>query len=207
MSYRFFLSIKKWPLAVQQALSLLQEAPQYGETRDVDFEAGPPVRGRFPLWVFIDGRKALLCEPCDSYPFLDQTRQWMERCLERDREGTLHPEILTVDCADTVFSFVMVHVGWEENRGRASPVSLLVVVRSDRKAPVACCFCRTLDTIGRLYGTITDCLTRYRSRFDDPDCWYDAKRFDKLAALPTGDRLLGQIRSAKVERCIKSCRK
>ena len=55
--------------------------------------------------------------------------------------------------------------------------------------------------------TIIDCLTRYRSRFDDPACWYDAKRFDRLAALPTGDRLLGLIRSAKVERCIKSCRK
>ena len=204
MSHRFFLSLKKWPLAVQQALSLLQEAPQYGEIRDIDFEAGPPVYGRLPLWIIVDGHKTLLCEPGDTYPFLDQMRQWMERCLVSDCEGTLHPEILTVDCTDTVFSVVVVHVGWDEDREKASPVSLLTVVRSDRKLAVVCCFCHTLDMIRRLYGSITDCLEHNRSRFDDPSGWWDAKRLDGLSPLSTTDRLLGQIRSPRIEKSIKS---
>lgn len=204
MTHRFLLSLKKWPLAVQQALSLLQEAPRYGEIRDIDFEAGPPVYGRLPLWIIVDGHKTLLCEPGDTYPFLDQMRQWMERCLVCDREGTLHPEILTVDCTDTVFSIVVVHVGWDEDRNHASPVSLLIVVRSDRKVPAVCCFCHTLEIIGRLYKSITDCLELNRSRFDAPSGWWDAKRLDGLSPLSTTDRLLGQIHSQRIEKSIKS---
>lgn len=202
MSPRFFLSLKKWPLAVQQALSLLNEVPRYGETRTIDFDIGPPEHGRLPFRATIDGRMALLCELNDSYPFLEELREWMERCLVSDREGTLHPEIVTVDCTDAVLSMVMIHVGWEDDFGLSSPISLFILLRSDSKAPVICCFCHTFRLIGNLYRAFLDSLSN--PRFDDPEEWFDVRRFDILAGKTVRQRLIESLRSRKIEKILRS---
>ena len=120
MSSRFLISLKKGPLAVQKALSILNEASLDGETRIIDFQLGPPSHGKLPRRLFIDGRRALQCEFSDSDPsFLHDLREWMERCLVRDQEGTLHPELLTLNTVGTVLRFVMIHIGWDEEATNA----------------------------------------------------------------------------------------
>ena len=202
MSPRFFPSLKKWPLAVQQALSLLNEVPRYGETKTIDFDIGPPEHGRLPFRATIDGRMALLCELNDSFPFLGELREWMERCLVSDREGTLHPEIVTLDCADAVLSMVMIHVGWEDDRGRPSPVSLFILIRSDRKDPVICCFCHTFQLIGNLYCAFLESLSS--PRFEDPEEWFDVRRFDTLSGKTVRQRLVESFRSGRIEKILRS---
>ena len=204
MSPRYLLSLKKWPLAVEKALSIISEAPQDGATRTVDFQFGPPWKGRLPLRLFIDGRRVLQCELCDAYPsFLRDVRGWMERCLVLDKEGTLHPELLTLDCADTVLSLVLVHVGWEEDSLGAVPVSFFAAFRSGCDTPSACCFCSTPALIRELYEGLMDCLKRCRSLFDSPQHWHDVHRYDLLSAGTTTQRMMKDLQSARVERMCK----
>ena len=208
MSPRFFISLKKWPLAVQKALSILNETSLDGETRIVDFQFGPPSRGKLPLRLFIDGRRALQCEFCDAdSSFLQDLREWMEHCLVLDQEGTLHPELLTLNVERIVLSFVLIHVGWEDDRTGARPISFFAVVGSDSQEPLACCFCDTLDTISGLYQALWDCLLRYRARFDSDHFWHDVKRLDRLNPRSTSDRMAEQLRSRKIERLSISRRK
>lgn len=201
MSLHFHISLEKCPKAVHKALSILKESRPCGETRSLAFHLGPPSRGKLPFQIDEDGRLALVCELSDVFPsFLEETREWMERCLVRDQQGTLHPEILTLDCVGMVMTFVMFHVGWDKGGHQAAvPISYFLVVRSDHKDPVICCFCNTLDTLSSLYDAFIDCLCRYRYLFDNPAFWYDVKRLDKMDAQSTTDRLLGQIRSSKIE--------
>lgn len=207
MSSRFFLSLKKWPLAVRQALSCLIEAPQYGEMCDVNFILGSPSDGKLPLYIDVNGHRVLACELSDSYPFLGSLRGWMERCLVQDREGTLHPEIVTLDGEDTVLSLVMVHAGWDDDNGRAEPVSLFAVIRSDSKEPVLCCFCLTVETISRLYCSLLDCIRKHGSLFDRNDTWYDVHSFDRLSPALTSERLFRQIQSPKIEKFLSKSRR
>jgi len=201
MSPRFLISLKKWPLAVEKALTILNEAPLYGETRLVDFQFGPPLRGVLPFRLFVDGRRVLHCELSDTAPsFLQELREWMERCLVLDREGVLHPALLTLDLKGMVLSLVLIHAGWDEVDSRAKPVSFLVIVCSDREEPAVSVFCDTLDTLGGLYHSLLDCLLRNRSRFDCDEHWFDVKRLDGLCPRSTTDRMIEQFRSRKMER-------
>ena len=200
MSQHFFPVIKKWPLAVQKALLKLNDASLSGETRIVDFQLGPPQHGELPLRLFLDGRRALMFLLNDtSLSFLQNVRDWMERCLVFDWEGILHPELLTLDCSGTVVCFAMVHIGWDEVDSRSKPISYFVAIQPDRDEPVLCCICDTLDTLGGLYRAILECLKRYRALFESNECWYDPKRLDKLTPSATTDRMLSQIRSRKLE--------
>lgn len=200
MSQHFFPVIKKWPLAVQKALLKLNDASLSGETRIVDFQLGPPQHGELPLRLFLDGRRALMYLLNDtSLSFLQDMREWMERCLVFDQEGILHPELLTLDCTGLVVCFAMVHVGWDEVDSCSKPISFFAVIQSDCDEPALCCYCDTLDTLGGLYRAILECLKRYRALFERNDCWYDAKRLDKLTPIATTDRMLSQIRSRKLE--------
>lgn len=202
MSHRFLLSLRKWPHAVQQALSFLDKASPCGETCSVDFDFGPPSKGRLPLQIRIDGQIVLRCELSDTNPsFLHDVRGWLERSLVRDREGTMHPELLTLDCAGGVLSLVIIHVGWEDDwDSRARPVSFFVAIRSGNMGPAVQCFCDTIDTILNFYDKLTDCLERFRSRFDSNAFWFDVHRFDKLNPVPTSERMLNQICSQKIQK-------
>ena len=201
MSHRFLITHKEWPLAVKKALTILDENSLYGEARIVDFQIGPPLQGRLPFRLFVDGRRALHCELSDTAPsFLHDMREWMERCLLFDQEGHLHPELLTLNARNLVLRFVLIHVGWDEVDSRAKPVSFLVVTRSDQKDPAVCCFCDTFDTIGDLYRALILCLRKYRSRFDSNEYWYDVKRLDGLNPVSTTERMLDEIRSSKIEK-------
>lgn len=207
MSHRFLITLKKWPLAVRKALSLLNEISPDGETCSIGFQFGPPSQGRLPFQMRVDGKRVLLCELSDcNLSFLHEMRGWMERCLLRDREGTLHPELLTLDGVGTVLSLVAVHVGWEEGRSRAEPVSLLVVIRSDRDEPLYC-FCRTLEMVCNLYGALVLCLERYGPLFNDPGCWYDIRRLDQLDPRSTKERLLEMVRSPRIESICRMAQK
>lgn len=206
MSARFFPTLKKWPLAVSEALSLLEGSPLRGEVSEISFDIGPPSEGRLPLGLVVDGRKIFLGKLTDLHPFLRHLREWMERCLVHDKEGTLHPETVTLDCADCVLSLLLIHVGWEDSP-RAEPVSLLIAVRSDRRSPVYCGFCRTFDVIVNLYSSLTGCLKKYRKRFDSPEFWFDVKRFDGLDERSTTDRMLEEIMSNRLNRVILTRRK
>ena len=199
MSPRFLLTLKKWPLAVKRALSLLDEDSLCGETRSIDFQFGPPSKGRLPLQMRLDGKRVLLCELSDCNPtFLHAMRGWRERCLLHDREGMYHPELLTLDCTDFVLWLAMIHVGWDEDRVRGLPVSLLVIVRSDTEEPIYC-FCYTFDVICKLYYALLACLKVYAAEFEDPECWFDVRRFDLLDARSTAGRMMEQFRSEKIE--------
>lgn len=203
MTSRFFVSIKKWPLSFRLAISSMTELPQYGETRRLDFIFGPPSEGRLPLQISIDGRRALLVELSDTKPSSLRTlRDWMERCLVHDREGTLHPELATIDCVNTVVNLAMIHVGWDNSGAHASPISLFVVTCSDRHEPPVKCFCHTVSTIRRLYKAIMDCLQLYRNRFDNPRYWYDVQRFNLLDSVSITDRLLSLVRSRQLEKIL-----
>ena len=204
MSSRFLPLLKKCPTAVYKAISILNKGPLNGETRVVDFQIGPPAGGLLTATVCIDHHRAFQCMLSDTFPsILPDLRDWMERCLRQDHEGTLHPEFITVDCPDTVLHVIMIHVGWEEERPVCGPVSFLVITRSDLDEPSLCCFCNTLETIRSLYDAILDCLERFRPFFDNPASWYDIKRFDCLNPLSTTDRMKGQIHSSLIEK--KTC--
>lgn len=203
MAPSFVLSLRRCPLAIQKALSLLSDASPRGETRRVEFRAGPPRNGFLPLRVLLDGKEECGLHLPDTYPsFLHEMRGWMERCLLLDREGSLHPEMLTLSCRSEVIHLVLIHVGWEEGDGRARPVSLLAIVSSRDEEPLMVCLCDTLETLAALYRALTDCLRRYSSRFDGDD-WFDARRHDTLDGSPTSERLLGEIRSGVLERKLR----
>ena len=199
MSFRFFPSLKKWPMAVQEALSLACESDFPGDIRRISFSLGKPEHGKLPVSVDIDGHRALFCEVSDFYPVLDDLRDWMERCLAHDRNGTFHPEIVTLNLADSVYSLVLVHAGWEDCGNVILPVSVFVIVREDNSHPLLCEFCYPVDTLRRLYLSIKSCLNDHRRHFDDPRCWYDVNRFDKLDTMSHTDRLLMKIKSRKIE--------
>lgn len=200
MTPRFSISQKKWPQAVKRALSFLTDNPIYGEISDIDFELGPPSGGRSPLSILLDGRKKLLCEPSDTYPFLDSLREWMERCLIVDKEGLLHPEIATIDCIDAVYSLVMVHVGWEGSQEAAEPVSAFIVIQSKKSEPNIFRFCRTTETICRLYRAFVEGIDRNRERFDNPSSWYDVGRFSLMDRRTTSERMMQTLRSESLEK-------
>ena len=147
----------------------------------------------------VDGHRALFCEVCDIYPVLNNLRDWMERCLSFDRYGMFHPEIVTLNLADSVYSIVLIHVGWEDSERGAQPVSAFIVVREDQRHPLLCEFCYPVDTLFNLYDAIQSCLKDYRSLFDNPECWYDIKRFDRIDRRSTTDRLLRMIKSSMFE--------
>lgn len=207
MSSRFCFSEKEWPIAVRQALSDMIANPGFGQISDIDFELGHPRGGRLPFRIIVDGRRMRLCEPSDAYPFLESLRGWMERCLVFDRRGTLHPEILTIDCADAVYSVVMFHAGWEDFGAGAEPVSGIIIVRAGKGEPILFRFCRTTRTIARLYDAILDGIMGYRGTFNSPATWYDLGRFSRLDDRTTAERLLGRFRSEKIEKLTSLFRK
>ena len=172
----------------------------FGEISEIDFDLGPPDGGRLSFRFIVDGRSMPLCEPSDAYPFLESLREWMERCLVFDKCGVLHPEILTINCADGVYSAILFHAGWEETDGVAEPVSGLIVIRSGHRKPVFQGFCRTTETIVQLYRRITEGIRRYRQLFNRPGAWYDTGRFSLLDRRTTAERLISRIHSGLIER-------
>ena len=99
-------------MAVKQALSDMIVNSGLGKISVIDFELGPPHGGRLSFRLVVDGCCMPLCEPNDAYPFLESLRDWMERSLVCDKEGTLHPEILTIDCTEAVYSVILFQAGW-----------------------------------------------------------------------------------------------
>ncbi len=200
MPSRFFIPSKKWPEAVIEALSRITDLPERGDIDEPVFLFGPPSRGRLPFRIRAKGHTTPLCELGDEYPFLEELRGWMERCLEYDRYGTFHPEIATLDTPDGVCYLLMVHAGWEKERlSDVSPVSQLIVVRSDQERPAFRCFCRTRETVGNLYGAILRTIREYRVRFDDLTVWYDTHAFSALDKVSTSAWMESRIRSTVIE--------
>jgi len=199
MSLRFFSSLKKWPLALQEALSQACKTELSGNIRRISFKLGKPGRGILPVSVDIDGHRALFVEVSDLYPVLGNLRDWMERCLSFDRNGRFQPEILTMNLVDSVYSIVMIHVGWEDVERDSRAVSVFIVIREGHRHPLLCEFCYTVETLCSMYHAILTCLERYRRSFDNPDCWYTVKRFDRLDSSSTTDRLLRMFRSRDLE--------
>ena len=200
MPSRFFIPSKKWPEAVIEALSRITDLPEHGYIDDPVFLLGPPSRGRLPFRIRAKGHTTPLCELGDEYPFLDELRGWMERCLVFDRYGTFHPEIATLDTPDGVCFLLMVHAGWEKERlSEVSPVSQFIVVKSDQGRPVFRCFCRTRETVGNLYGAILRTIREFGTRFDDPAEWYDTHAFSALDKISTSAWMEKQVRSEAIE--------
>ena len=200
MPSRFFTPSKKWPDAVREALSYITDLQGYGEIDEPAFLFGPPSDGRLPFRIRTRGHTRLLCELGDEYPFLDELRGWMERCLLFDRFGEFHPEFATLDNPGGVSYLLMVHAGWE--RGPVSGVtaiSELIAIRSDDAVPVFRCFCRTRDTVKDLYGALRQSIREYAAEFDDPARWYDPKMFSALDRKPTSLRMEERLRSAAIE--------
>ena len=200
MSFRFFPSLKKWPMAVQEALSKAYKSDTSGVIRQISFSAGRPRCGKVPVTVAVDSHRAFFSEVSDTYPVLDDLRDWMERCLTYDRNGTFHPEAVTIELADSVYSLVLFQVGWEENkRDDPVPVSVFIIMRHGVGFPILFAFCHPVETLRRLYNTIQSCLNKNRRFFDDPRYWYNVKRFDRLKPESITDRLLRRIKSQKIE--------
>ena len=200
MPSRFFIPSKKWPEAVIEALSRITDLPEHGYIDDPVFLLGPPSHGRLPFRICVKGHTTPLCELGDEYPFLEELRGWMERCLEFDRYGTFHPEIATLDTPDGVCYLLMVHAGWEkELRSVVCAISQLIVIASDRGKPVFRCFCRTRETVGNLYETILRSIREFGARFDDPADWYDTHAFSALDKISTSAWMESRIRSKEIE--------
>lgn len=207
MAPRFLFSRREWPQAVETALSYMNQSALDGEMRTVDFLFGPPSRGRLPFEILIDGRKTLRCELSDTdKTFLYDIREWLERSTIRDRNGDPHPECLTLDYRGGVLTFFLAHSGWD-HPGSKRPTSYLIVLRHNRIVPAMSCFCDTFGFILGMYESMMACLNRYRDLFDDPACWYDVRRFDRLNPVPTSERLLSEFQSEKLEILCKSFRK
>lgn len=195
-------------MAVKQALSDMIVNSGLGKISVIDFELGPPHGGRLSFRFVVDGCCMPLCEPNDAYPFLESLRDWMERSLVCDKEGTLHPEILTIDCTEAVYSVILFQAGWEEFSEEAEAVSGLIIIRSGQNRPIFRGFCRTRQTITRLYCSVVKGIRRYGTLFNTPGSWYDTGRFSLLDRRTTTDRLLARIHSEKLEkyaRNIKNC--
>lgn len=199
MLSRFFPSQEKWSMAIQEALSKASTSKHPGNIRQISFSLGKPGRGKLPVSVEIDGHGTFFCEVSDTYPVLEDIRDWMERCLTYDRHGTFHPEIMTLNLAESVYSFALIQVGWEQTDRGDVPVSLFIVVSWEHEYPLLCEFCYPVDTLSSLYRSITNCLCTNRRLFDNPNCWYDVKRFNKLNAESNTDRLLTKIKSYKID--------
>jgi hypothetical protein len=200
MSPHSFIPSKKWPEAVSEALSYITELPEHGDIDEPVFLFGPPFHGRLPLRVRVKGHTTPLCVLGDEYPFLDELRDWMERCLTYDRLGIFHPEIATLDTPDGVCYLLMVHAGWERPRQfDVSSISELIVILSDCNKPAFRCFCRTRETIRDLYGAILECIHEYRSLFDGSMHWYDTDSFSLLDKESCSARMEKLIRSRAIE--------
>lgn len=200
MSSRFFIPSKKWPAAVNEALSHLVNLPQTGDIDEPVFRFGPPSNGRMPLRVLINGRTTLLCDLSDGYPFLGALREWMEHCLCFDRLGDGQPGFVTLDTFQGTCTLILVHAGWERGRdGRPVAVSLFAAVRSGARHPAACCFCRTRRTVGALYRALQESVEDYRGLFDSRDVWYDSGMFSLRDRLKTSGRMKRALRSPLIE--------
>lgn len=168
MQSRFFTPSKKWPEAVRKALSIITDLPVNGEVDEPLFSFGPPVHGRLPFRIRLGGRTAVSFELGGDYPFLEEFRDWMERCLVFDRHGVFHPEIVTFDTAGGVLHLLMVHAGWEKGLAfGACSISELIVVESDRDIPAFRCFCRTRETVRALYGALVWAVCEYGEEIDE----------------------------------------
>lgn len=200
MSSHSFIPSKKWPEAVREALSYITDLPENGDVDEPVFLFGPPSHGRLPFRIRVKGHTTPLCVFGDEYPFLDELRDWMERCLVYDCFGTFHPEIATLDTPDGVCYILMVHAGWEKARTfDVSSISELIIILSDCNRPVFRCFCRTRETIGDLYGAILGCIHQFRQLFDDTTNWYDTNAFSQLEIKSSSARMEELIRSQTIE--------
>lgn len=199
MPSHFFIPSKKWPEAVREALSSITDLHGHGDIDDPVFALGPPDKGRLPFRISVKGHTTILCVLSDEYPFLDELRGWMERCLVYDRYGFFHPEIATLDTPEGVCYLLMVHAGWEELRSEASCVSELIVIHSNCRKPSFRCFCRTRETIRDLYEAIQRTISEYESLFNDDSIWYDKYRFSCLDFKTCSSRMMSQIRSETIE--------
>lgn len=197
MSSTFLPLLTDWSQPVAESFAELNE--QIGHLHSVAFRFGPPESGLLPFQIYVDGRKALRCNLSDAYPyFLGEIRGWLERCLLVDRDSRTHPEVLTLDCADTVLWIILYQAGWEDEEG--FPTSGLVAFREDRKQSRVTCFCPTREVISGIYDGLLGCLRRYRRLFDCPDDWYDVKRFNLMDPRTTTDRMIEGFRSERLER-------
>ncbi len=200
MSSHSFIPSKKWPEAVSEALSCITELPELGDIDEPVFLFGPPSHGRLPFRIRVKGQTTPLCVLGDEYPFLDELRGWMERCLMYDCLGTFHPEIATLDTPDGVCYLLMVHAGWEKTRFLdVSSISELIIILSDCSKPTFRCFCRTRDTIRDLYAAILGSIREYGSLFDDSAQWYDTESFSLLETKSCSVRMEENIESQTIE--------
>jgi len=200
MTPRFFISEKKLPLAVKQALLSLFDSSDYGEISSIGFKFGSPSRNRLPFQVVVDGHIELQCEPCDTYPLLEKLRSWMERCMVFDRNGALALESVKIECLDDVYTLTLLHAGWIRLHGISEPVSAFIILRSGSERPAICRFCLARQLISHLYMTITEGILRHRGEFNDARKWYDVKRADALDSRDTATRMLERISSEKLEK-------
>lgn len=197
MSSTFLPLLTDWTQPVQESFDELKK--QIGHLHSVAFRFGPPESGHLPFQIYVDGRKTLRCNLSDVYPhFLADIRGWLERCLLVDRDSHAHPEVLTLDCADTVLWIILYQAGCEDEEG--FPTSGFVAFREDRKQSSVSCFCPTREVISGIYDGLLGCLRRYRHLFDSPDCWYDVKRFNLMDPRTTTDRMIEDFRSERLDR-------
>ena len=197
MSSTFLPMLTDWSQPVQESFAELQK--QIGHLHSVAFRFGPPESGLLPFQIYVDGRKALWCNLSDAYPyFLADIRGWLERCLLVDKDSHTHPEVLTLDCADTVLWIILYQAGWEDEDG--FPTSGLVAFREDRKQSSVTCFCPTREVISGIYDGLLGCLRRYRHLFDRSSVWYDVKRFNLMDPRTTTDRMIEDFRSERLDR-------
>ncbi len=197
----FLDSFEKWPVAVHEAFSSAQKYYKGGALTDVDFEFGPPSSGKCPCYVIADGHKMPLCEVSDCYPVLKKIRDWIERCLTFDKKGELNPQILTLDCYDTVLTIAMVQAGWYKcyEKDHARPISLFVVSRDDSREATLQCLCESHRTLRNLYWAILDVLTSNAKLFDSPGTWYSADRCCLLKRHRFSRQMLNSFLSHDIE--------
>jgi len=194
---RFFIEFKKWSEAYSDSLSAILENT-FGEVEDVDFRFGPPKGNGLPCYITVKRRERLLFEISDIDPPFKELRLWMERATRLSSLSRMNPEMVSLDCGGRVLTLSLIPASWD-NEDHPDMLSLLVVTESGCRRPIIKVFCRSLQTVGRLYRALMEATRTYGKEFSDPSRWKDPERFNGLEERTCAERIREELRSDLLE--------
>ncbi len=190
-----------WLAAYSEALSISEGTLEDSMISDIDFRFYPPDHGTISWDIILDGKVISLSRLSDAYTdtFL-RIRSWMERALTYSCKGSLNPECCTIDCHKASITLSSIQAAWLfPGSAGPQPVSMLVIIDSHINGHTIQCFCRTYQTIGRLYRALNVMLDRYRKEFNDGASWCPAHAAFTYGSARTAEIIREEVYSPTVE--------
>lgn len=193
---RFYIQFKKWAGAYSDSLSVINDQV-WGEIEDIDFRFGPPRRNGFPCYISIHGIEKPLFELSDIRPSFAELREWMERATNLSSLNRLNPEMVNLQCVESVVTISLVPGSWADDS--AEMISLLTVIFPESEKAIVKSFCRTYETIGRLYTALIKATLKFEKDFSNPSNWNDPERYNGLEKRSCSERIRSEFQSDLVE--------